>query len=146
MAIKEKNQPAVGAPAASTAAGTPERQFKYNEAVDARLSKFMEANPDITQSCTQLVKQYPERAIRSLALREMFRQEDMARRIDRQMPQVQQWVKEHPGLEQQIESKIRTTNPLKRMAAFISEAVMAKGRIEFSPPKVTPSVRSGMSV
>jgi hypothetical protein len=140
---KEKVQPAASA---APAANPPGDGFRVNAAIDARLDKFMADNPEMTEHFTKLVKEYPERAIRSLALRSMFKQEDMARQIERQMPQVKQWVAEHPGLEQQIESKIRTTNPISRMAAFITEAIRAKGRIEFSPrPSTEPRIGTGVS-
>ena len=140
MAKEKVQSPSAPAPAALTG----ERQFKYNKDVDDRLNTFIEKNPETIGSMRELVKQYPERAARSLALHEMFRQEKMARQIERQMPQVQAWVSERPGLKEELEAKIRTTNPLKRMKAFITEAIWTKGRIEFAPPKVTPNV--GVSV
>ena len=142
MAIKEKNQPA-----APTAVGTPEAGFSINPEINTRLDKFMAENPQITEHYTKLVKENPDRAIRSMALSSMFRREALERQVQRQMPQVREWVKEQPGLEQQIEAKIRTTNPLMRMAAFIKEAVKAKATIDFAP-RTAPatSVGKGMSV
>ena len=142
MAIKEKNQPA-----APTAVGTPEAGFSINPEINTRLDKFMAENPQITEHYTKLVKESPDRAIRSMALSSMFRREALERQVQRQMPQVREWVKEQPGLEQQIEAKIRTTNPLMRMAAFIKEAVKAKATIDFAP-RTAPatSVGKGMSV
>ena len=139
---KEKVQPA--APTAATANPLGDG-FRVNAAIDARLDKFMADNPAITEHYTKLVKENPERAIRSFALRSMFKQEDMTRQIERQMPQVKQWVNEHPGLEQQIESKIRATNPISRMAAFITEAIRAKGRIEFAP-RTSPVTKVGAGI
>ncbi len=140
---KEKVQPAASTAPAANPVGDG---FRVNAAIDARLDKFMADNPEMTEYYTKLVKENPDRAIRSFALRSMFKQEDMTRQIERQMPQVKQWVSEHPGLEQQIESKIRTTNPISRMAAFITEAIRAKGRIEFAPRTTTaPRVGNGIS-
>lgn len=143
MALKEKNQPAVTPSAPSTGVGSP--GFRINPDIDARLSQFMADNPEITEHYKNLVKENPERVVRRLALGSMLRREEMARQVERQMPQVRQWVKENPGLEEQIEAKIRTTNPLKRMAAFISEAVRAKARIDFAP-KNAPSTGTGISI
>ncbi len=145
MATKEKTQPAVAASAGSVKAGSPEGGFAVNPEINARLDKFMADNPQITEHYTKLVKENPDRAIRSMALNSMFRREALERQIQRQMPQVQQWVKEQPGLEQQIEAKIRTTNPLMRMAAFIKEAVKAKANIDFAP-STAPRAGTGMSV
>jgi hypothetical protein len=145
MAIKEKNQPAVAAPGASTTVGSPESGFAINPEINGRLDKFMAENPQITEHYTKLVKENPDRAIRSMALSSMFRREALERQVQRQMPQVREWVKEQPGLEQQIEAKIRTTNPLMRMAVFIKEAVKAKANIDFAP-RTAPSIGKGMSV
>ena len=144
MAIKEKNQPAVATPAASTGVGSPDSGFAINPEINARLDKFMADNPKITEHYTNLVKENPDRAIRSMALSSMFRREALERQVQRQMPQVKEWVKEQPGLEQQIEAKIRTTNPLMRMAAFIKEAVKAKANIDFAPPRNSAS--TGVSI
>ena len=145
MAIKEKNQSAVAAPGASTTVGSPESGFAINPEINVRLDKFMAENPQITEHYTKLVKESPDRAIRSMALSSMFRREALERQVQRQMPQVREWVKEQPGLEQQIEAKIRTTNPLMRMAVFIKEAVKAKANIDFAP-RTAPSIGKGMSV
>ena len=144
MAIKEKNQSAIP-PVASTGVGSNGDAFRLNPEINARLDKFMADNPAITEHYTRLVKENPERAIRSMALNSMFRREALERQVQRQMPQVQQWVKEQPGLKQQIESKIRTTNPLMRMAAFIKEAVKAKANIDFAP-RTASRVGNGVSV
>jgi hypothetical protein len=144
MALKEKNQPAANMPATSTSMGPNARGFVVNPEIDARLDKFMADNPQITEHYTKLVKEHPERAIRAFALRSMFKHEEIAHKNALQLPQVKQWVDQHPGLEQQIASKIKTTNPIMRVAAFIREAVRAKGNIEFSPP--APRVGTGISV
>jgi hypothetical protein len=143
MALKEKNQPAV-TPSAPSNSVNPSG-FRFNPDIDARLTQFMTENPEIAEHYKNLVKEHPDRVVRRLALGSMLRREEMARQVERQMPQVKQWVAEHPGLEEQISSKIRTTNPLKRMAAFISEAVRAKARIDFGP-KNAPSTSTGMSI
>ena len=143
MALKEKNQPTVTSPAPSTGVGSP--GFGINPEIDVRLTKYMAENPEITAHYTNLVKEHPDRVIRRLSLGSMLRREERERQIERQMPQVKQWVAEHPGLGEQIEAKIRTTNPLRRMGAFIAEAVRAKARIDFAP-KNAPSTGTGMSI
>ena len=143
MAIKEKTQPAIAAPAAS-AGTTPRNGFVVNPEIDARLDKFMAENPQITEHFTKLVKENPDRAIRTFALRSMFRHEETAHKNAMQMPQVKQWVDQHPGLEQQIAAKIKTTNPIMRVAAFIKEAVKAKASIDFAPPRT--NIGTGVSI
>jgi hypothetical protein len=90
MAIKEKNQSAITTPSASPAVGLPPSGLRYNPRIDAQLTKFMADNPEMTESYTKLVKENPEWAVRTLALRTMFRHQDIARQNERQMPQVEQ--------------------------------------------------------
>jgi hypothetical protein len=147
MAIKEKNQAAAAPAPVPGGVGSPEMNFAVNPAINARLDKFMADNPEITAHYTKLVRENPERAIRSMALNSMFRRESLERQVQRQMPQVREWVKEQPGLEQQIEAKIRTTNPLMRMVAFVREAVKAKANIDFAPRNSEANgLGKGMSV
>jgi hypothetical protein len=142
MAIKEKNQPVAEAPA--TTIGLPPLGARFNPKIDAELTKFMADNPEMTERYTKLVKENPEYAVRTMALRSMFRQQDIARQNERQMPQVEEWVSQQPGLRERIEEKIVTKNPIMRAAAFISEAFKAKGRIDLAPSR--PNVGPGMSV
>jgi hypothetical protein len=144
MAIKEKNQPAAAVPPPLNGVSSSKTDFIINPELNARLDKFMADNPQITEHYTKLVKEHPDRAIRSFALRSMFRHEEIAHKNALQMPQVKQWVDQHPGLEQQITSKIKTTNPIMRAAVFIKEAIRVKGNIEFAPP--APRVGTGISV
>jgi hypothetical protein len=134
MALKEKNQPVVAAPAASAGIGAPPPGHRFNPDVDARLTKFMADNPLITETYTKLVKEHPDWAVRTLALRTMFKHEDIAKQTARQLPQVEEWVKQQPGLKERIEEKIRTTHPIMRPFVYIREAIKARGKIEFEAP------------
>jgi hypothetical protein len=103
----------------------------------------MADNPEITAHYTQLVKENPDRAIRSFMLRTMFKHEAVAERNALQAPQVRQWVEQNPGLAQEVAAKIKTTNPIMRAAAFIRGIGRAKSNIEFSPP---PTAKVGASI
>jgi len=138
---KEKIQQAPPMPGASVRSDSLAMGFKFNPQLDARLDKFMADNPEVTEYYTKLVKEHPDRAIRSFALRSMFRQENLALKNALQMPQVKQWVEQYPGLEEQISSRIRTTNPIMRAAAFIREAVGLKRSVD-----MTPRTGTGMSI
>ncbi len=109
---------------------------RVNDEVDLRLDKFMEANPDLVKSYRELVKEDPERTVRKLALNKMFRHEDIMEGITKQMPQVQLWVNQTPGMREIIEEKIRDVNPYYRERAFVSEAKRQKNRLDFKAPSV----------
>jgi hypothetical protein len=128
---KEKvdNQPAQSVGAASRAESS-EMNFRINPLVDARLDKFIADNPDVAEHYTRLVKEHPDRAVRMLALRTMFKHEDIALKNALRMPGVKEWVSQYPGLEERIEAKIQTKNPIMRAAAFIREAVGLKRSVE----------------
>ena len=108
----------------------PEMTFRVNPVIDARLDKFMADNPEIAEGYTRLVKEHPDRAVRMLALRTMFKHEDIALKNALRMPGVKEWVGQYPGLEERIEAKIQTKNPIMRAAAFIREAVGLKRSVE----------------
>ena len=108
----------------------PEMNFRVNPVIDARLDKFMADNPEIAEGYTRLVKEHPDRAVRMLALRTMFKHEDIALKNALRMPGVKEWVGQYPGLEERIEAKIQTKNPIMRAAAFIREAVGLKRSVE----------------
>jgi hypothetical protein len=134
MAIKEKNQPASNQPSTSLDRGLTKDGFLVNSQIDARLDKFMADNPEMTEHFTTLVKEHPDRAIRSFMLKSMFKHEKTAERNALQLPQVREWVEQNPGLAQEVASKIKTTNPIMRAAAFIRGIGRAKANIDFSPP------------
>ncbi len=109
--------------------------FRFNPQLDAKLDKFMADNPEMTEYFTKLVKEHPERAIRTFAMRSMFRQENQALKNTVQMSQVKEWVDQYPGLEEKITSNIRTKNPITAAASFIRQAMGLKRSVEMTAPR-----------
>jgi hypothetical protein len=133
MAIKEKNQNSITPPGIPAIRGTTKEGFLFNDKIDAKLTKFMADNPEITEHYTKLVKENPDRAIRSFMLRTMFKHEAIAERNALQAPQVKEWANQNPEVAQRVAEKIKTTNPIMRAAAFIRGIGRAKASMEFTP-------------
>jgi hypothetical protein len=136
MAIKTRNQATTPEPANVL---TEERQLRVNPELDIRLNAFMEKNAKTTAYYTQLVKENPERAVRSIMLGKMQRYENEMRLVERQLPQVKEWVNQQPGLFERIKERIKNVNPLYQEKAFVNEAMRAKSRVDFAP------LRTGVS-
>ncbi len=142
MAIKEKSQTAVPMPGMPPIRGMTTEGFIFNDQIDARLNKFIADNPEINDHYTKLVKEHPDRAIRSLMLRSMFKHERVAERNALQAPQAREWANQNPALAQEVAAKIKTTNPIMRAAQFIRGIGRAKANIEFAPP----APKTGLSI
>jgi hypothetical protein len=138
MALKEKNKAGQDEAAPGL---TEERKLRVNPELDARLTRFMEANPKTTDYYTQLVKDNPERAVRALMLGKMLKHEDQMRLVEKQMPKVREWVEQTPGMLEKITERIKDVNPFYKEKAFVNEAMKIKSRLDF-----TPKVGMGMSV
>jgi hypothetical protein len=140
--IKDENQTAVTPPGLPPIRGLTKEGYMFNDQIDARLTKFMADNPEMTEYFTKLVKEHPDRAIRSFAMRTMFKHEKLAERNALQIPQAREWVKENPALAQEVAAKIKTTNPIFRAAAFLRGIGRAKANIDFAPP----AAKTGVSI
>lgn len=118
-----------------------ERKLRVNPDLDARLTRFMAANEQTTEYYTQLVRDNPERAVRSLMLNKMFKHEDQMRLVEKQLPQAKVWVEQTPGMLDKIMERIKDVNPFYKEKAFVNEAMRAKSRMDF-----TPRVGAGVSI
>jgi hypothetical protein len=138
--MKEKLQPTINPPGMAPVRGLNNEGFRTNDLIDARLDKFMTDNPEMTEHFTKLVKEHPDRAIRSLMLKSMFKHEKIAERNALQAPQVKLYLEQNPGMAQEVAAKIKTTNPIMRAAAFIRGISQAKANIDFAPPAAKAGV------
>lgn len=138
MPIKQKDTSP--AEREKTTAPNEKRAPLVNAELDTRLTAFMSQNQKSTDYYSQLVKENPERAVRSLMLTRMFRHEDQMKMVERQLPQVKEWVQKQPGLMDRIMAKIKTIAPMYQDKAFVGEAMRLKGRIDFKPPKTGVAV------
>ena len=123
---------------------TEERMLRINPEVNNRLDGFIQANPKMTDYYTSLVKEHPERAVRSFMLGKMFRHEAEMRQTARQAPQAKEWLEQQePTLKQKIMDRLEKINPFYREKALVREISREKTKIDFTQK---PSLGHGMSV
>jgi hypothetical protein len=119
-----------------------ERMLRINPEVNNRLEGFIQANPKMNDYYTALVKDHPERAVRSFMLGKMFKHEAELRQTARQAPQAKEWLEQQePSLKQRIMDRLEKINPFYREKALVREIAREKTRIEF-----TQKPSQGMSV
>jgi hypothetical protein len=123
---------------------TEERMLRINPEVNNRLDGFIQANPKMNDYYTALVKEHPERAVRSFMLGKMFKHEAELRQTARQAPQAKEWLEQQePSLKQRIMERLEKINPFYREKALVREIAREKTRIDFTQK---PSMGQGMSV
>jgi len=143
MALKPKNPPPLNDNPPAAQVLTEERLLRINPEVNNRLDGFIQANPKMNDYYTSLVKQNPERAIRSMMLNKMFKHEQEMRQTARQAPQAKEWLDaQEPSLKQRIMDRLEKINPFYREKALVREITREKTRIDFSP---RTSLGQGMS-
>jgi hypothetical protein len=141
MALKLKSNPTPTPPAQIMA---EERMLRINPEVNNRLDGFIQANSKMNDYYTSLVKEHPERAVRSFMLGKMFRHEAELRQTARQAPQAKEWLdQQEPSLKQRIMDRLEKINPFYREKALVREIAREKTKIDFTPK---PSLGQGMSV
>ena len=123
---------------------TEERILRVNPEVNRRLDAFIEANSKMNDYYTSLVREHPDRAVRSFMLGKMFKHEAEMRQTARQAPQAKEWLdQQEPSLKQRIMSRLEKINPFYREKALVREITREKTRIDFTQK---PSLGQGMSV
>src|ERR1035441_536753 len=141
MSLKLKSNPTPTPPAQVMA---EERMLRINPEVNNRLDGFIQANPKMNDYYASLVKEHPDRAVRSFMLGKMFRHEAELRQTARQAPQAKEWLdQQEPSLKQRIMERLEKINPFYREKALVREIAREKTKIDFTPK---PSLGQGMSV
>ena len=142
MALKPKSPPPLDQTPANNI--SEERFLRVNPEVNNRLDGFIQANPKMNDYYTALVKDHPERAVRSFMLGKMFKHEAELRQTARQAPQAKEWLdQQEPTLKQRIMDRLEKINPFYREKALVREIAREKTRIDFTQK---PSMGQGMSV
>lgn len=119
-----------------------QKSYAINRAINARLDKYIEANPDLVTSYRDLVQQDPEHAVRKLTLNRMLWDEARAKQTARELPQVRRWAEKTPGMVKLIEERIKDVAPQYRDRAFVNEAKRQKNRIDFAPENAEAELAS----
>ena len=143
MALKPKNPPPLNETAPASQSLTEERILRVNPEVNSRLDGFIQANPKMNDYYSSLVKDNPERAIRSFMLNKMFKHEADKRHTARQAPQAKEWLDaQEPSMKQRIMDRLEKINPFYREKALVREITREKTRVDFTP---RPSLGHGVS-
>ena len=144
MALKPKTPAPLSETAQAAQNLTEERILRVNPEVNRRLDAFIEANSKMNDYYTSLVKEHPDRAVRSFMLGKMFKHEAEMRQTARQAPQAKEWLdQQEPSLKQRIMDRLEKINPFYREKALVREITREKTRIDFTQK---PSLGQGMSV
>ena len=92
-----------------------EPTLRRNPEIDAKLDRFIEANPDLREYYEKLSK---DELIRKLMLGKMQR----AEYANGRNAEIKAWVEEHPEIKDRIEARIRKVPAQNRERAFINAA------------------------
>ena len=143
MALKPKNPPPLNETAPASPSLTEDRILRINPEVNRRLDGFIAGNPKMNDYYSTLVKENPERAIRSFMLNKMFKHEADMRQTARQAPQAKEWLDaQEPSMKQRIMDRLEKINPFYREKALVREITREKTRVDFTP---RPSLGHGVS-
>jgi len=135
MALKAKTPPPLNETVTKAAPSlTEERILRVNPEVDRRLDGFMQSNSKLTDYYTSLVKEHPERAIRSFMLGKMFKHEAEQRQALRQAPQAKEWLdQQSPEVRQRVAERLEKITPFHREKAEVRIIAQEKTKLDFTP-------------
>jgi hypothetical protein len=129
MALKTKTLPAAVQEAPPEAANQP----RNNPEVDARLNVFIDANRRDFDYYTKLVAENPDRAVRSLMLKDMVKHESDMKLIFKQLPAAQEIFKAQPvEVQERINARLAEVNPFYQEKAFVNEVLREMNRQDYS--------------
>jgi hypothetical protein len=142
-----KNRETEGAespkPPTETPGSKPEnngtRPPRVNEDVEKRLNPYIEANKDAMERYTKLVKENPDRAVRTLMLKDMQAHEGEMRMVEKQMPAAKEWYdKQTLEVKKAIDKRIAEVHPYNRDQAFVQAVVRERNWQNRLPLAQTP--------
>lgn len=148
-ATKPKNDPKTEANAAQTQTPTPRNDFRTSERVEARLNPYIEAHPRDLEYYRKLIAENPERAARTLMLKDLEMFETTMKQVTRQLPQAKEYYeKQTPEVKKRIDDAVAKVNPYHHDQAFVGEVMAEVRRQSFSQvfgKKPTPTTAPAMS-
>lgn len=148
--LRAEADPSVSKPASSSVrngAADSDREARgprTNAEVEKRLNPYIEANRNDFERYTKLVKENPDRAVRTLMLKDMTAREGEMRLIEKQIPAARDWYnRQTPEVKQGIDERVAKVAPFNRDQAFVTAVVRERNWQNRLP--LAPS-RQGMSV
>jgi hypothetical protein len=100
------------------------RPRRSNEDVERRLNPYIDANQEAFARYTNLVKDDPVHAVRTLMLKDMNTHEGEMRFVAKQMPAAKEWYdKQTVEVKKAIDKRIAEVHPYNRDQAFVQAVV-----------------------
>lgn len=95
-------------------------QLRDNEKVKARIAAYKEANPQDVIYYTRLVNEHPQRAVDSLILKDINRNDNIMRRMTRQIQVARNYFeKQSPENQARIEADLASNEPTPRQGTIL---------------------------
>lgn len=145
MALKNKEQEGaeLPKPPTETPGSKPEnngtRPPRVNEDVEKRLNPYIDANKEALERYTKLVKENPERAVRTLMYKDMLAHEGEMRMVEKQMPAAKEWYgKQTLEVKKAIDQRLAEVHPYNRDQAFVQAVVRERNWQNRLPLAQTP--------
>lgn len=102
---------------------------RTSERVEARLNPYIEAHQKDLGYYTKLIAENPERAARTLMLKDLEMHEETMKRVTRQLPQAREFYeKQTPEIKKRIDDAVAAVNPYHHDQAFVGEVVTEYNR------------------
>ena len=115
------------------------RPPRNNEDVEKRLNPYIEANKEAMERYTKLVKENPDRAVRTLMLKDMQAHEGEMRMVEKQMPAAKEWYdKQTLEVKKSIDKRIAEVHPYNKDQAFVQAVVRERNWQNRLPLAQTP--------
>jgi hypothetical protein len=105
---------------------------RTSDRVESRLNPYIAAHPKDMEYYQNLVTQNPERAARTLMLKDLEKFEETSKRIQRQLPQAKEFYeKQTPEVKARIDEAVAKVNPFHHDQAFVGEVTAEVRRQSF---------------
>ncbi len=124
--------PANSAPATNGTANQSRPTYRTAERVEARLNPYIEAHSKDLEYYKRLIAENPERAARTLMLKDLEMHEEVMKRINRQLPKAKEFYDQQtPEVRKRIDDAVARVNPYHHDQAFVGEVLSEYNRQNF---------------
>lgn len=102
---------------------------RFNPEVEKRLNPYIEANQSDHDYYVRLVNERPDRAVRTLLLKDMVKHESDMKLIAKQLPQAREFYeKQSPENQARIDGALAGVSPYYKDKAFVGEVLREMDR------------------
>jgi hypothetical protein len=150
MAIRSKNDLK---PDTTTAEPSSERTFRSNPEIEKKIDIHIAANAGDFEFYSRLVKESPDRAIRTLIHKDQQKYEQDMKLVSKQLPGAKEFYqKQAPEVQQRIDRNLTGVNPYFHDKAFVGEVLREMDRQNrrtlaagLTAPALSPTPAAAMS-